>query len=285
MSIPNMRGIHNKLSEEEFLGRIINPGFQSHYFDLCDVCEKQAANWIETNQIKNVSEIRVTCNDCHDNYLNQLKQTPQIDNETEFAVYDEIPEENEDITPVERPTWMQDFIDDAQEDGAIETIGGSEEATSNIEILEDLTEDSDTEASTRIDNSSQNIEDFKEESMSEVDPAQIEDLSPIPDAHIMLASWSGEFIKEALFGQDPENWLNEHHAFDNENIEITIVTLNKLSENQVSNVKITAIHCLNSVVRRHPEMKLKVIESLNNFIDDNDEMVLNYAQETINSLK
>lgn len=280
-----MRGIHNKLSEEEFLGRIITPGFQSHYFDLCDVCEKQTANWIETNQTNNVSEIRVTCNECHDNYETQLSKIPKIDNDSEFEIYDEIPEENEDITPVERPGWMQDFIDDAQEDGVIEKIGGSEEASSNIEILEDLQESDTEDTSTQIDTSSQNLEDLAEEPNNEDDSDQIEDLILNPDTQIVLASWSGEFVKEALFGQDPENWLDEQQAFDEENIEVTIHTLRKLSENQVSNVKITAIHCLNSVVRKHPETKLKVIESLNNFTDDIDEMVLNYAQETINSLK
>ncbi|MCE7734469.1 MAG: hypothetical protein GPJ54_06300 [Candidatus Heimdallarchaeota archaeon] len=274
------------MSEEDFLGRVIDPGFQSHYFDLCDVCGKQTANWIETTQTNNVSEIRVTCNDCHEEYLNRLNQTPEIDNEGEFELYDQVSEENEDITPVERPEWMQDFIDEAQEDGIIEKIGGSEEAVSNIEILEELTEESEIEdETTQIDVLNQTTNDFIEKSNIENNSTQYEDSTQIPDDPIVLASWSGEFVKEALFGQDPENWLDEHQAFVVENIESTIVTLAKLSENQVSNVKITAIHCLNSMVRRHPETKYNVIDSLKNFIDDIDEMVVNYAQETINSIK
>ena len=251
------------MSKEEFLGRVVNPGFQSHYFDLCDVCEKRTPNWLETNQTNNVHEISLTCNDCHDEYLIQLNQPTEIDSEKEFEKYDEIPEDNEDITPVERPAWMQDFIDDAKEIGVIETIGDSEEAVSNLEILEDLKEDSDTEI---------------------ISP-EIDDPNQIPDDEIVLASWSALFIKEALFGQDPEKWLEEQQAFVEENVETTIVTLSKLSENQVTNVKITAIHCLSSVARRYTQLKPRVIDSLNNYIDDIDEMIVNYAQETINSIQ
>ena len=171
------------MSRKEFLGRVINPGFQFHYFDLCDICEKRPPNWLESNQIGALSEIRVTCNECHSEYLERPDETSTIDKEKEFELYDEIPSENEDITPVERPSWMQDFIDEGQESGAIETVGGSEEASSNIEILEDL-----------------------EEPAQEQEIATPEVIEDQPtDIHFELANWSAAFIKEALFGQDPES--------------------------------------------------------------------------------
>lgn len=251
------------MSKKVFLGRVINSGYHFHYFDLCDICEKRPPNWLETNQVNNISETRVTCNECHAEYAEQPEVTSSPDNDSEFELYDEIPSENEDVTPLERPSWMQDFIEEGKESGAIETVGGSEEASSNIEILGDLDESP------------------PEEEFSSADIVS----DQVSHNDLTLATWSGAFVKEALFGQDPENWLEGQQAFDEENIESTILTLSKLSENQVTNVKITAIHCLNSVVRRQPQTKSKVIESLNSFIDDIDEMVVNYANETINSLK
>jgi hypothetical protein len=260
------------LSDEEFLGRVINPGLQSYYFELCDVCEKRSPNWIETNQIGNVSEVRVSCNECHSDYLNKLGIPQESASEAEFEIYNEVPAENEDITPVERPAWMQDFIDEAEKDGAIETIGGSEEAASNIEILGDI--DDETPSTDTL------------SSEASTDQESIDILSTTEEGiQTLVAAWSGEFIKEALFGEDPVSWLDEQGAFNPENLNSTIYTLTKLSENQVTNVKISAIHCLNSIAGKNPNLKAEIISSLNNFTTDMDEMVSSYAQDTINSLK
>jgi hypothetical protein len=259
------------LSDEEFLGRVINSGLESYYFELCDICEKHPPNWIETNKVGNVSEIRVTCNECHSNFLDSLSQSDETVSEEEFEIYDEIPAENEDITPVERPAWMQDFIDEAEKSGAIETIGGTEEAESNIEILGEFDSESSSEDTLPTQ--------ANETELSNAVSSEGEEVQP------QIAHWSGAFVKEALFGQDPVSWLEQQSAFGEENIDVTIFTLTKLSENQVTNVKITAIHCLNNIINKFSNKKDEIISALKNFTDDIDEMVSNYANETISSIK
>lgn len=249
------------MAEEEFFGRIINPGFNSHYFELCEICEKRAPNWIESRQDQSVSEIRLSCNECHNEYIAKLDQVPITNNDAEFEIYDEQPEEVENITPIERPAWMQEFIDEGTKDGAIENIGGSEDAVNNIDSYN------------KLDDSEISVE--NEQSLNDVS----DELSNIP------ATWSAGFIKEALFGLNPEEWLDRQNSYSKDNIELTIFTLAGMSSNQVTNVKISAIHCLNAAITKFPEKKEKIIQSISRFIDDIDEIVSNYAQEMIDASK
>lgn len=249
------------MAEDEFFGRIINPGFNSQYFELCDVCEKRVPNWIESRQNQGVSEIRLTCDECHTDYTTKLDQIPESDTETEFEIYDEVPSEVEDITPVDRPAWMQEFIDEGVKEGIIETISGSEEAEAHIESYQELNENEEI-----IDN----------ENLSE---------PTIEDPSIQAATWSAGFVKEALFGLNPEEWLDQQNAFSLDTVDLTIFTLTQMSVNQVTNVKISAIHCLNTVCNRFPDKKDQIVKSIANFTEDLDEMVSNYAQQTIDLLK
>ncbi len=250
------------MAEDEFFGRIINPGFNSQYFELCDVCEKRVPNWIESRQNQGVSEIRLTCDECHTDYITKLEQIPIADTETEFEIYDEVPTEVEDITPVDRPAWMQEFIDEGVKEGIIETVSGSEEAEAHIESYQEL------------DVESEDI--VEDENLSEIS---------IDEPSIQIATWSAGFVKEALFGLNPEEWLDQQNAFSAETVDLTIFTLSQMSINQVTNVKISAIHCLNTIKNRYPDKKDEIISSISNFTDDLDEMVSNYAQQTIDLLK
>jgi hypothetical protein len=155
---------------------------------------------------------------------------------------------------------MEEFIEAQQESGAIESIGETEEIA-------------------------QDAPDFSEpEKEFETENLEIEE-EEVPEETAPLAHWSASFIQEALFGPNPEEWLENQGAFAPEALALTVTTLSSFASNQVSGVKLSAILCLAGVVRRDSSYKDQVLQVITSYSSDEDESVSQFAQQTLDQLK
>lgn len=98
-------------------------------------------------------------------------------------------------------------------------------------------------------------------------------------------SWSKEFIDEALFGSDPVGFLKNNGLFTKENSTKTIEVLSGMVSSELSNVKLSVIQCLFEFYLTYKELKKIIEQSLNNFRNDSNEMVSQFATEIIEKLK
>ena len=192
-------------------------------------------------------EFRMTCQSCHTEFLKKVDDLEVQKQIEDFSIYDQLPPENEDATPVERPSWMEEFIEEGK-------------ASGNVQILDQDTENSPT----------------TEE--NEMTPESDSSLQP-------SATWTAGFVKEALFGSNPESWLEAQGGFENSEIDTTIETLGSFYTNSVGSVKLSAILCLAGIAKRNSSKNNRVVEELNRFLDDNEETVQSYAKETISKIK
>ncbi|MHA2169349.1 MAG: hypothetical protein ACXAB7_05590 [Candidatus Kariarchaeaceae archaeon] len=242
------------MSDDSFYGRPIPKGKGAISFDVCEVCQQRTPTWAETNYETDTTVIiRFTCDECHERELDPTRQN-------EEAYYTRTASEDESPAEVTRPAWMEEFIEAQQESGAIESIGETEEIA-------------------------QDAPDFSEpEKEFETENLEIEE-EEVPEETAPLAHWSASFIQEALFGPNPEEWLENQGAFAPEALALTVTTLSSFASNQVSGVKLSAILCLAGVVRRDSSYKDQVLQVITSYSSDEDESVSQFAQQTLDQLK
>lgn len=246
------------MSDGEFLGWLAPQGFNGFRFEICDICRKKPAVWVETYNSSQGTEIRVACDDCHRDFELRYVETQGISQQ-----------DGEDLAEsektAERPDWMKEFIHEQEQSGSIEVIGGDEKIDEELEnFKQNMTEED-------LDDQ---VVGFDNQSSSDLEQR----------GAINLASWSAEFIKEALFNPNPDDWLEKQGAYLDDNIDTTIDTLSQLSNNNVSSVKLSSIMCLSGVVKRFPNSKDNVYEKLSLFELDTDSIVSDFATQTKSQL-
>lgn len=242
------------MSDDLFYGRPISNGLGALSFDLCEICQRKTPIWLESKFENDMPIVRFTCEECHEKESEQKKFN-------EDAFYTRPSSENEELPETTRPAWMNEFIDGQKQSGAIDTIGDI------TEIEPEIAEFSEPEEQYQAESDQEYVSDIDEEEV-------------IPQAH-----WSAGFIQEALFGPNPEEWLEKQGGYNSEALQLTISTLTAFSNNQVSGVKLSAILCLAGLVRRDSSSKNDVIGAIERFTNDEDESVGQFAKQTIDQLK
>lgn len=242
------------MSEEGFYGRPLPEGFSSLEFELCEICQRKTPIWLETMFEKNTPIVRFTCNNCHEEVINK-RQSNDPEFYTRQFSEDEISESG-------RPPWLDSFIKEQSESGSITTI-----------------DDVEKEVPTGKD------EGFSKAPDSFTSVVEQEDEGESINQDKALASWGPKFIQEALFGSNPEAWLEAQQAYKAENVDITIKTLTSFLDHDVSAVKLSAIQCLFGAYKRDNEIKNKIIKALNKYKLDEDDNVRDFAVQTIESIK
>ncbi|MDH5400889.1 MAG: hypothetical protein OEZ01_08995 [Candidatus Heimdallarchaeota archaeon] len=219
---------------DQFSGRMLSETEPSLKFSVCEVCNVNIPNWMESKFIDTIIYVRFTCDDCHQmNIVVSHSDNPII-------------QENRD-------SWVEDFISEQRSSGKLTTI--------------------DTDI--RIDH------DFSETSIDEIVEDQIEE-DQLNDHRVAI--WSTKFIHESLFGADPVNWLDQQGAFAENEIDITIITLSNFYNNNVTNVKLSAIQCLLYLFKKSPIHKNLIINSIKLYVNDTDPLIKEFAEQTLNQL-
>lgn len=237
------------MSSNDFYGRPLNPGTENLEFDVCEVCSRRSPQWLEIEYQDNVPIVRFACNECHQEYLNR-------DQNTRLNIARQITD-NEEITETVRPGWVDEFIKDQSDTGVISTI---DEPTS-------LGESSVTYAEAP--------ESFQE--------AEIANDEPVED-QVQIAGWAAKFMQEALFGPNPEGWLESTGAYEDDNMKLTILTLGSFANHDVPSVKLSAVQCLAGAYRRQPSGKDDILGELAKYNADADETVSAFAQQTTSQI-
>lgn len=98
-------------------------------------------------------------------------------------------------------------------------------------------------------------------------------------------NWVKEFIDETLFGSDPVNWMEMNNLFKLEEVDENIDLLAALSLNELSSVKLSSLACLNAIFIRHRNLKEKIVKSIELFLSDENEVVLEYVNELLGRIK
>lgn len=236
------------MSDDLFYGRPISKGIDALAFDVCEICQKKTPNWLESKFENDIAIVRFTCEECHDKEFKSKKI-----NEDSF--YSRTLGKDEEIPETTRPAWMEDFIEEQKQSGAIESIGDETEINQEIPEFSQPSEEYQSDISEEYSDISNNVT-------------------------IPLAHWSAGFIQESLFGPNPEDWLEKQGGYNTEAIKLTISTLASFSENQVAGVKLSAILCLAGIVRRDSSFRDQVISAIERFDDDEDESVSQFAKQT-----
>lgn len=237
----------DNISDIDFRGYIAPQGFSSIKLETCDICKKNPPDWIETRGMGDLIEFRMSCESCHNEFLNKVDDMEVQKQIEDFSIYDQLPPENEDATPAERPAWMEEFIEEGRASGNVQNLA----------------------------------EDTNKSDVPEENEISMEDSSASQPA----ATWTAGFVKEALFGSNPESWLEAQGGFEESQIDATIETLGSLFSNSVGSVKLSAILCLAGIAKRNSSKNKQVIEELNRFLEDSEETVQSYAKESISKIK
>ncbi len=238
------------MSDDLFYGRPLIKGKDSISFDVCEICQQKTANWLESKFENDAILVRFTCEECHN------KGAEKRPDEAFFA---RPVSEDETVPETTRPAWMEEFIQDQSQSGSIATIG-------------------DAELEPDIPDPAERGDEYQAEEPEMVDEETTESISP-------QAEWSAAFVQEALFGPNPEEWLENQGAFKTDVLKLTLETLASFKTSQVSGVKLSAILCLAGLVRRDNSYKTQVIKELESFASDADESVSDFSKQTIDQLK
>jgi hypothetical protein len=239
------------MSADEFYGRPISRGFTSLEINLCEVCQRKSPNWLEAKFDAEIPVVRFTCDNCHEEAISSAGGLSEDFFARELGDQEELPE------PA-RPAWVEEIIKEQKEAGSIETIG-SVSANQSQDTRFSAAPESFTTEETPV---------YEEDDL----------------AHRQVAGWAPKFIQEALFGPNPEGWLTDQGALEPDNIELTIKTLASFADHDMPSVKLSAIQCLNSASKKDASFREQVINAMKAYTEDSDEMVSDFAQQTMNNL-
>lgn len=237
----------------EFFGRAVSGDLSFLDIDLCEVCNRKSPSWVEVKQEQNTMVIRVTCSDCHQEFID----TASVQRED---LYTREMGSNEELTQSTRPGWVDDFIQEGQ--GTIEAINLEEGNLATSEIAP-------SEAPSTF---------------QEVEPASVDDTEDPEAQEIQTAPWAAGFIQEALFGANPEQWLEDQGAYDESQIDVTLPNLANFSNHNVESVKLSAIQCLYGLYRRHQSTRDAVVEAIQTYQNMDEGMVKEFAEQTLGSI-
>lgn len=233
------------MSSNDFYGRPLSPGTENLEFDVCEICSRRSPQWLEIEYEDKIPIVRFACNECHEEYLAR-------DINTKVNIARQI-NENEEITESVRPGWIDDFIKDQSDTGVISTIDEPSSPEENTITYAEAPES------------------FQENEIISEEPSE---------EQVQIASWGAKFIQEALFGPNPESWLEETGAYDENNMALTIITLGSFANHDVPSVKLSAVQCLSGAYRRHAASKEVVLNELSKYSEDKDETVSAFAEQT-----
>lgn len=126
------------------------------------------------------------------------------------------------------------------------------------------------------------VDDF----INKSDNLQSIDINPQEDIETKEGkiNWVKEFIDETLFGSDPVNWMDVNNLFKLEVVEENIDLLAALSLNELSSVKLSSLNCLNAIFIRHRNLKDKIVKSMELFLSDENEIILEYVKELLSNI-
>jgi hypothetical protein len=212
----------------------------------CDICGNDELRHMEAKNLSEQTVIRFLCDDC---WYKRGQSAPVVTRQLG---------ENEKVEETTRPAWMEKFIADSE--GNLQTIGQTDsDGVEDNEIGDqDLFEDSEEE---------------------DVIPADEK-----TSKRLSVAPWSAGFIQESLFGANPYAWLENQGALKEEQLQTTIKTLAALLNNQTGGVRLSAINCLGNIGKANNADKENIKALLNTLNDDEDELVKQMAESTINQL-
>ncbi len=214
---------------DEFYGRVLAEEME---FQFCDICGADEVNWIQIKEDEEGQKIvRFICRSCHDaptTYRPDTVRTISDPNEFEETIKD---------------SWVDQFIKEQQESGAIHTIDTSEP-----------------------------IPEEEEEEIIELE--EEEEQRPL-----RVANWATAFIQEALFGKDPVKWLEERGAFTPAQAEITCETLVNIGVSQIGPVKESVVRCLGTLLGVNPQVDEKIRHVLQGYANSEDSSISNLAKQ------
>jgi len=243
------------MSADEFFGRPINESTSSLEFDICEICDRRSATWVEIKHQAGIPVVRFACQQCHQDFISKNQAAdPEIARQIE---------DEEELAEATRPGWIDDFIKDQESTGAIQSIDPSTVDINAAQLEEPTMEFSEPP------------EEFEGESTTELE---------IEESQQQLAPWAPKFIQEALFGPNPEQWLEEQGGYTQSQHEITVRTLGSFADHKVTSVKLSAIQCLQGMTNRFAQLKEPVLDQLRKYETDADKTVADYASQTINQI-
>ena len=216
-------------------------------FRFCEICGSEEVNFLQSKEENGVTLIRFLCRDCHNNRNVVVDSVRQIG-------------DDEVIDGGIREAWLDEFIEEQKASGSLQSIGEVAIHTEELSYAQAP----------------------EEEEVPEYFADEIEEEDYTTMA---VAPWSAGFVQEALFGSDPEAWLNEQGAFQPENLDVTIQTLIGLSHNQTGAVKLTSIKCMGTAAQNaNVEQIEKMKKVLKMHAEDQDELIAQVANSTLSSI-
>jgi len=216
-------------------------------FRFCEICGSEEVNFLQSKEDNGVTLIRFLCRNCHTNRRVVVDAVRQIGDE-------------EVVDGGIREAWLDEFIEEQKASGSLQSIGEVAVHTEELSYAQAPEE-----------------EEVPEYFADEVDE---EDYTTMA-----VAPWSAGFVQEALFGIDPETWLNEQGAYKTENLDVTIQTLIGLSHNQTGAVKLTSIKCMSSAAQNaNAKQKEKLKNALKMHAEDQDELTAQVANSALSSI-